>query len=276
MHRFIGVLPILLFAGLIASAEPTGKNGATVAKWADGLAAPHGLASAPGGDVVVVENGTGRLLRFGRTGERRGVLADGLRGPSFALALGGKIYVGERQGNAVAQIGGDGSVTRLGGEVTDPLGLAAQNGSLLVVSHRQSVVRRWAATKGGFTPVEAPVLAPTGGAKYGWRDLAVTRDGTLLVTDEVSGAVLRRRPGGTLEAWAKNLSSPSGLAIGPKGDIYVTEEGGGRVSRIQPTGEVVSVAEGLGAARDALFLDERTLLVSDRAGGVVWKVVLPR
>jgi hypothetical protein len=56
----------------------------------------------------------------------------------------------------------------------------------------------------------------------------------------------------------------------------VTEEGGGRLSRIEPDGKVVVLAEGLGMARDALFLDERTVLVSDRSGGAVWEVTLPR
>jgi glucose/arabinose dehydrogenase len=260
-----------------AAAAAAGRNGASVTRWAEGLAAPQGIAVGRTGDVFVVENGSGRVLRFSRDGKRRGVSADGLRAPAFALLLGGTLYVSERDGNSVAVISGRGVVSRLPGEVTDPLGLAPHDGGLLVVSHRKSIVERWGRNKGGLARVDAPpFLTPPSGAKYGWRDIAAGKDGAVYVTDEVSGSVLRRAPAGELTEWAKGLSSPSGLAFSPGGALYVTEEGNGRISRLAPDGTVSVVAEGLGKARDAAFLDARTLLVTDRAGGNLWKVTLPR
>ncbi|HVK04450.1 MAG TPA: hypothetical protein VM490_13315, partial [Armatimonadaceae bacterium] len=168
-------------------------------------------------------------------------------------------------------------VTRLKREVVDPLGLApTADGSLLALSHRESVVHRFPA--GGGPRTEKPFASPTGGAKYGWRDLAVGKDGAAYVTDELSNAVLVRKPGAdaAFVPFATGLSSPSGLVFGPDGALYVTEEGTGRLSRLSADGKTVTVlAEGMGRARDASFLDARTLLVTDREGGAVWKVTLP-
>ena len=159
--------------------------------------------------------------------------------------------------------------------------------AILVVSHRTSEIKRFFVKDVEFSgkkvrylfPSEEPeaqvFAAAKAGGKYGWRDLVLARDGTLYVTDEVAGAVLRRVPGGPLEEWAKGLSSPSGLALSPSGELFVTEEGTGRLSRVAPDGRAVVVAEGLGQARDALFLDRRRVLVTDRAGGNVWLVTLP-
>lgn len=256
-------------------AQPSGNHGATVQKWAEGLSAPHGLALDAAGNVLVIENKSGRVLRFGRDGKQNGVVVQDLKAPSFAFTAGSVVYVGERSGNTIAQIAREGTVSRLQGEVVDPLGLATDaEGKLLVVSHRQSTVQRFTKANGVLSLQARPWVIGAAGAKYGWRDLAVAPNGTLYITDELSGAVLRQTPNGTLEPWVTGLSSPSGLTIGPRGDVYVTEEGNGRLSRLTPDGKAVVVAEGLGQARDALFLNAQTLLVSDRAGGVVYKVVL--
>lgn len=254
----------------------TGKNGATVTRWAEGFDSPQGLAVDPAGVVFLVENGKGRVLRFTRDGRQKGVAAAELRAPAFAALIGSTLYVSERKGNSVAEIRKGGAVTRLSGTVVDPLGLAAREGNLLVVSHRQSVVERWAQTKRGFMRIGEPYLSPPSGTKYGWRDIAAGRDGTIYITDELSGAVLRRTAAGGLTGWVSGLSSPSGLALSPDGAVYVTEEGNGRLSRLTNDGRVTLLAEGLGTARDVAFLDARSLLVSDRAGGNVWKVVLPQ
>ena len=278
---------VLVVAPRIAPAQtPTAPQAARglaakrVSLWTSGLSAPQGLASDGRGGVLVVENGAGRVTRFDRDGKNRSVVAEGLRAPAFALRVGAVLYVAEREGNSVAAVplAGRRSLTRLSGQIEDPLGLAVSRsgpGSLLVVSHRQSTIRRFMANRGVFTLETEPFLLPASGAKYGWRDLAVAPDGALYVTDEVSGAILRRKPGGALENWATGLDSPSGLAFGPGGSIYVTEEGRGRVSRVATNGTVTPLAEGLGKARAVLVLSPNALLVSDRAGGNLWKVTLP-
>lgn len=265
--------------GACLGAEPTARAGAAISRWADGLAGPQGLALDAQGHVLVVEHDAGRIRRFQRDGRHPTTVAEGLRGPAWALWLDGTLYVSERKGNSVARIDPSGAVTRLPGEVIDPLGLIADPtspGSLLVLSHRESVVRRFAPDSSRQLRLQAEAVAvPAEGKKYGWRDLLITPDGTLYVTDELSRSILRRQSGGAWEVWAKGLSSPSGLALSPRGTIFVTEEGNGRVGEVGPDGQVRVFAEGLGMAREVLFLDERTLLVSDRQGGIVWKLVLP-
>jgi virginiamycin B lyase len=274
------VLGALLAVGLAAGAqaqEATGQNGATVRKWAEGLAGPQGLVRGPDGGLLIVEHDAGRVRRFAPDGKPGDVFAEGLLSPAWALWHQGALFVSERKGNSVARATGAGSPTRLPGTVPDPLGLALdpkRPGVLLVLSHRESVVRAFRLTPDSGALLEQPFVSPAAGAKYGWRDVAVRPDGTTYVTDEVSHAILRRTPGGALTEWVKGLKSPSGLGFGPRGDLYFTEEGG-RLSRVDAAGKVTILAEGLGAARALLFLDPRTVLVTDRKGGNVWEVRLP-
>jgi sugar lactone lactonase YvrE len=279
---FLRVLPALLTLALSAAAlaEPVGHNGVKVEKWAGDLAGAQGLARAGNGEVWVAEHDAGRVSRYSADGKKLGVLAEGLQAPSWALTHADGLLVAERKGNSVAHITAKGELTRLPGEIIDPLGLArdpSKPGAVLVVSHRTSQVRRftWDTDAKKFSLEATPVVTPAEGTKYGWRDLTIASDGTIYVTDEVSNAILRRKVNGELVPWVEKLSSPSGLGFSPNGTLYVTEEGTGRVSRISADGKAEVLAEGLGAARALLFLDARTLLVSDRRGGAVWKVTLP-
>ena len=273
------LLTLLLMAARLPAA-PEGKNGALVERWAEGLSAPQGLALDAQGSVYVVENGAGRVRRFARDGKESGTFAEGLKAPSWALFVGSVLYVAEREGNSIAEITEAKTVSRLAGEVVDPLGLSLLPGKpdrFLVVSHRQSLILPFVRDAVGLWSLQStPVAAPSGGTKYGWRDIAVAADGTLYVTDEISGAILSQSPGGGLRTWKEGLKSPSGLAFSPSGALLVTEEANGRLSRFDEAGKAMVLAEGLGKAREALFLDERTVLVSDREGGIVWKVTLPQ
>jgi sugar lactone lactonase YvrE len=279
MNRALGVLLLTCLSAGAAAAEPVGREGARISRWASGLHGPQGLVSDGAGNVYVVENGAGRVTRFRRDGSQPTPIAEGLQGPAWALWLDGVLYVSERKGNSVARVDSSGAVTRLKGEVIDPLGLApdpARSGAFLALSHRESRVFRFAPdpATGDLRRESQPLVTPEEGAKYGWRDLLLTADGTLYVTDELGRSVLRRPPGGTMEPWVNGLAGPSGLARSPSGDLYVTEEGTGRLARVAPDGRLTVLAEGLGMAREALVLDERTLLVSDRQGGTVWQVTL--
>lgn len=261
----------------VAAVAQTGKAGARIEKWAEGLKGPQGLALSPQGEVLVAENGSGRILRFATDGRLLGTAAEGLKGPSWLLDTPHGLLAAERQGNSVALLPRSGEVRRLKDEVIDPLGMRldpASKDHLLVLSHRTSRILRVPLDSSGG-PATA-VFAAAEGAKYGARDFLLRPDRSLLITDEISNAIIRYRPGGTPELWVKGLSSPSGLFLSPGGDLYLTEEGTGRVSRVAADGSVHPVAEGLGAARTGLFLDARTLLVSDRRGGVVWKITLAR
>jgi len=267
----------VLAANPAPAQDAAGKNGAAVRLWAEGLAGPQGLVRLPDGAVLVVEHDAGRVRRFTPQGVAEGVFAEGLQAPSWAAWRAPALYVSERKGNSIARTTGSGSPTRFEAPINDPLGLALdakRPGVLLALSHRDSVIRAYRLAGDGAALLDQPYLTPPGGAKYGWRDFAIRADGTLYVTDEAAQAILRRVPGGDLIEWLKGLKSPSGLGFSPQGDLYFTEEGG-RLSRVDRAGKVTILAEGLGAARCLLFLDPRTVLVSDRRGGKVWEVRLP-
>jgi glucose/arabinose dehydrogenase len=157
--------------------------------------------------------------------------------------------------------------------VIEPLGLAIDNsGNPVVVAHTTSRLLRLG-DNGKFASVYD---APTGkGKRYGYRCVAVDRDGSLLITDEAEGQVLLLTPSGRLAVYARDLDDPTTVVFSPRGEVFVAEEGAGRISRLNAQGEATVVAEGLGKPRDIEFVDERTLLVSDQENGRVWKVVLP-
>jgi len=83
------------------------------------------------------------------------------------------------------------------------------------------------------------------------------------------------KPAGRTATVVSGLDDPTGVALSTRGEIYVAEEGAGRVSRVEADGSLSVVADGLGQPRGLMFLDPRTLLVADRQGGQIWRVVLP-
>jgi glucose/arabinose dehydrogenase len=103
----------------------------------------------------------------------------------------------------------------------------------------------------------------------------VDRDGTLFFTDETDGQLMLRTPAGRVAVWVKDLNDPTAVVVSPTGSVFVAEEGAGRISRVNAEGTTTLVADGLGQPRDIEFLDGKTMLVSDRQGGVIWKVTLP-
>jgi DNA-binding beta-propeller fold protein YncE len=259
----------------LESPTPTGKNGAIVTAWATGLKGPQGILRH-GDSVLVIENTTGTILRFPLQGGASQKFAEGLKNPAFALSYKDTLLVAERTGNSVAHVSAQGEVTRLNGTISDPLGMSlTAEGTLLVLSHRESTIWCFRPSDNGWIMDSKPFATPKGGTKYGWRDMAIGKDGSLYITDELSNTVLVRRPGADFAPLGVVLSSPSGLTFSPDGVLYVTEEGTGRLSRLTTNGTVEVLAEGMGKAREAVFLDPKTVLVTDRAGGNIWKVTLP-
>ncbi|MBW4698920.1 MAG: hypothetical protein KME03_13670 [Aphanocapsa lilacina HA4352-LM1] len=260
------------------SAVPVSGAEAVVSLWVGGLSKPQGLATN-GTFVCVVEQGTGRVLRYTLDGKNPTLFAQGLRRPSWALEMDGALYVAERDGNSLARVQA-GQLSRLDGKITDPLGVVkdpARKGSLLVVSHRTGEVSRYAPDgKGNLKKEEPPVSMNPREATYGWRDIAVAPDGTTYVTDETDKGVYRWAPGEKPTLWAKGFSDPSGLALSPRGEVYVTDLGRGQLVRLDKQGKPTVVADKLGKPREALFIDESTLLVSDEAGGNVYQVRVSR
>lgn len=258
------------------TAASVSASTAVVSKWVTGLDKPQGLALV-GKDICVVEQGAGRVVCYTPDGKNPTVAAKDLQRPSWSVEMDGVLYVAERNGNGLARVQ-SGQVSRLEGKITDPLGTIkdpSRKGSLLVVSHRTGEVSRYAPDgKGSLKKEEPPVTINPREATYGWRDIAVAADGTAYVTDQVDKGVHRWAPGEKPTLWAKGFTDPSGLAISPAGDIYVTDIGSGQLVRLDKQGKPTVVADKLGKPREALFIDERTLLISDEGEGNVYQVKL--
>lgn len=258
----------------VAPARSCGPAAAIKTVWAKGLHAPQGMARDGAGNVYVAEYRGGQIAKFAPDGTPLGKIGEGLKSPAWIERAGDYLYVSERKANRLLRMGADGKLRPVEGTVEEPLGLAADaSGRLIVVSHTTS--RLFALPRVGQKLV--PLYAPPAqkGKRYGYRCVAVDRDGTLFFTDEADGQLMLLTPGGRAATWVRGLDDPTTVVISPRGEVFVAEEGAGRIARIDAHGASSIVAEGLGKPRDIEFLDERTLLVSDQEGGVIWKVTLP-
>lgn len=287
---FTGAAPTQRVSG--QSATPAGSASVTKTVWARGLRAPQGMARDAAGNVYVAEYKGGRIARFAPDGKPLESVGSDLKGPAWIERAGDRLYVSERGANRLLMLQ-NGKLTPLPHAIEQPLGLAFDaRGRLLVVSHTTS--RLFALQPGVEIPPFNPApqdlmnLPPVGqrlvplyaapavaGKRYGYRCVAADRDGTILMTDEVEGQLLLLTPGGRAAVWVKGLQDPTTVVLSPRGEVFVAEEGAGRITRIDAHGASSVVAAGLGKPRDIEFVDERTMLVSDQEGGVIWKVLLP-
>jgi RHS repeat-associated protein len=146
---------------------------------------------------------------------------------SFAVAPDGSLYVAEASGHRVRRIGPDGIITTVAGNgnpgwsgdggpadqatLNNPSGLAlGPDGSLYIAEFSSHRVRR---------------VGPDG--------IITTVAGT-----GNSGGVINN-----ISATSANVSSPSGLALGPDGSLYISEgTGSHRVRRVGPDGIITTLA----------------------------------
>lgn len=278
---------------------PVAAKMATATPFITGLKEPQGMA-LDGNNLLVCDYGAGEILRFSRDGKPLGKFATGLKGPSAIVMrpravptkgtqhiFEGTFYVTERKANRVIRIDKNGEITPIGSEIAEPIGLIAHGAGLSVVSHTTSKIYEWRlrlVTGGGWAReidgpegwtrlYSAPAETP-GKDRYGFRWLAEDW-GILFMSDEVGERILMVTRSGRVATFASGISDPSGIVIGPDKMVYVANEGdGGQLLRLNAEGEKTVVAEKLGRPRGILFLDAKTVLVSNRDGGV-WKVVLP-
>jgi sugar lactone lactonase YvrE len=246
-------------------------SGVTRTIWASGLQAPHGLVLGEDSSVWATEYKSGQVAQISADGKTVRRYGQGLQGPAWIARVGKTVYVSERKANRVLKLQKNGTFAPFGPAVDEPIGLAGDaRGNLLVVSHGNSQVVSLDA-KGRATPV----YAPQGGKHYGYRCIVIDRDGSLLMTDETDNAVVMATRGGRVSKWVMNLNDPTGIALSPRGEVFVLEEGAGRVARLDAYGAPTVVAEGLGKPRGLVFLNDKTLLVSDQQDGVIWRITLP-
>lgn len=259
------------------------KAMATVTPFISGLKEPQGLALSPQGDLLVADYQTGEILKFSLEGKPRGVLAAGLQSPAMMDVGNDGLYVCDRKANRVVLIkmaGSEAGQWKSLFKVEEPLGIAVGRRSypkmeeeILVVAHTTSTV--WQRSRVGLGWSQLHRAASGEGKRYGFRCLISESTGAFLMTDEVEGKVLLITRLGRVATFASGFEDPSGIAIGKEGAIYVAEEGkGGQLVRVSNTGEKTVVAEKLGRPRGILFLDAKTVLVSNRDGNI-WKVALP-
>lgn len=261
-----------------AATTPATPN-ALKSVWAQGLKQPQGMAWL-GDTLYVAEYGGGQVSKWSRDGKALGAIT-GLKSPAWVERIAAQpspssrmlpqdeIYISERKANRVLRLQQNGETVAVGEAIEEPLGLASGKSGAIAVAHTTSRVLRWNGTKWDL------LFAPEGdGARYGYRNVVVDGDGTVFLSDEEEGEILAITPGGRAFVAARGLKDPAAIVVGPDNALYVAEEGAGRVVRLNRDGSNTPVADGLGAPRDIEFQDAKTMLVSDKKGGNIWKVVL--
>lgn len=257
---------------------------ATVTPFIEALKEPQGLALDNNGDIIVCDYVAGEVLRFSATGQKKEVLATGLKGPSQIIKT-PKYYdlsssesnpgwiVSERKANRVVGLGSGQRLVVIGDNVVEPMGLLATLpdglfAPIRVVAHTTSKIYENRGKTDEWKLVYAAPDEDAGAGRYGLRCLAGDGD-TVFVSDEVNGDILMISRGGRMAKFASGFDDPSGLAI--RGDwLYVCDEGnGGQLWKVNKNGVKILVAEKLGRPRNVLFLDDKTALVSDRDGRVL-------
>jgi sugar lactone lactonase YvrE len=189
--------------GQVARYRPASSESEVLA---DGLDQLYGVAAAPDGAVVTVEQGTGRVLsiRAGRTEE----LAAGLREPTgVTFAPDGTCLVSEAGAGRVVAVTGSGVDTVADG-LEQPHGIDVHNGRLYIVDAgaktlisvdlaskaRQTVARDLpVGAPPGVTPKPLRGLPPFSGPQGLFAGIAAGPDGTLYVSADADGSVLAIR-----------------------------------------------------------------------------------
>ncbi|MFD9256171.1 SMP-30/gluconolactonase/LRE family protein, partial [Streptomyces bottropensis] len=182
---------------------------------ARGLNRPLGIAVRPDGALVVAETGAGRVLAIGDEDgpDSVTVLAEGLDQPTdVVLDAEGRLYVSEERLGAVLRIGADGGTAVVVDGLGAPQGLTVLGAELFVVEtgHRRLRSVRLTTGESRIELEELPVGPPPGvvprtepalfadimpGMARRFAGLATAPDGTLLLSADGEGTVLRLTPG---------------------------------------------------------------------------------
>ena len=172
----------------------------------DGLDQPYGVAAAPGGNVVVAELGTGRVLSI-KDGNIE-TLASGLRSPvGVAIAADGGCFVSEMGAGRVVKVSNGSTETVLDG-LQQPQGVLVRDGQLYVVdagaktltaldlkSKAKNVIASGlpVGAPEGVTPKPLRGIVPFTGPQGPFAGITAGPDGTLYVSGDAEGSVLAVR-----------------------------------------------------------------------------------
>ena len=328
-------------AEIFAGTGVSGAAGPGVFRLDAAFAAPRGIAVDGTGRVLIADTGNHRILRIepdgtlgvmagtgepGHAGDGQAAATAQLNRPSaMVVDARGSIYVADTGNFRIRKIDPDGVITTFAGtsqpgiggdggpardaQFTEPIGLAlGPDGSLFVVDgpvHRVRVIR----PDGVIQPFAGNGVdgrdgdgGPAAQAALGYpQRVAVSADGSVLVTQLQAGVVRRigpdglidtfagsGQPGGGVEGPAREVSldAPIGVAVDAVGAAYVVVSGSGQIVRVDSSGHVRVVAgDPLGqgqsgdSARDVpLFTSVDVALGRDgtayllEARGFIWRI----
>lgn len=193
-------------ADTVARFRPAGADGEVSEVLAAGIDQPYGLALAPDGSVLVVEQGAGRLVSV-RDGSVT-VLASGLDTP-VGVAIGPDGAPLVSVAGAVVSVNG-GDVRPLVDGLHTPHGILVRDGALYIVdsgskeliSYDLSDAARTTIAGGlpvgpppGVTPKPLKGMPPFSGPQGPFAGIAAGPDGTLYISGDGDGSVLALRRG---------------------------------------------------------------------------------
>lgn len=153
----------------------------------EGFNSPGDVLAAAGGELIVAEAGSGRVLRVTGPGENdRETIVGSLAGPtSLAWAGDDAIFVSETTGGRLIRVSlSDGAIEEIAADLEQPEGIAVTpEGDVLVVEVGARALRRFGAAGGAATTVasDLPIGWANGPSLY--RDVEVGAAGIYLTSD---------------------------------------------------------------------------------------------
>ncbi len=248
---------------------------------------PAGLDLGPDGSLYIAETGAHRIRRIRPDGIIETVAGTGVLGSggdgglatqaqlSFpldvAVAPDGGFYIADQGNKCVRKVDLEGVISTplcapYGGVFGAPVGLDSTAGGDLYVAISNEIEKLGpdgevttvaGSIYGGFSGDGGPAME----ARFNRpSDVAVDRQGNLLVNDYFNYRVRKISPDGLINTFAGNgqygdegdgrpaidatISSPSTIAVGPDDSLYLTQSLNPRVRRIAPNGFISTVACG--------------------------------
>ena len=194
---------------------------------------PTSVEVEPGGSLLVVENGAGRLVRVNVTTGRVTQVAVLTKPYAVRRAPSGSTFVTD--GGSLLRIDGSGAPVSVDGAGADigPIAIAP-TGDLYYATETQL----WKLPGGSGPRVRiAPQVhlsAPHG--------LTVAADGTLLVSDTGNHRILRVDPEAGAVSTFATVDNPRGLATAADGTVYAVDAGAKRVLHLSGSGGRLGLA----------------------------------
>jgi len=214
------------------------------------LVEPFDIAVQPDGTVIVLDAGSGQLLRYDpAVGVVESVAAwreyvDRSRGIGAGVA--GEIWIANTPGQRIVAVDGNGALLQelalpavaAGGKEMQPTDVAVmQDNTLFVTDVAAHILYRFSLA--GFLLSSQPIAVAN---SLDSAHLATDGVGTLYMTEPESGRVIQLSAEGMItHIWSVRSmdasdAKPVGIAVGADGVIWVVDSQGGRLLRVTPEG----------------------------------------